>query len=315
MKTLIAPSANPSQGPTFWAREFSFTQKLKNSSLGRKLQAGPLGRFHPSPKQIRWILIGTVLFAAVASRVLFHFLYTENTDDAFVTTHVHVVSSRIVGTVQEILVQENQKVKKGDVLIKLDPRDYAVAVKAAQANYAKAHKDLGRFQGFTNLGPTERPVFDQYQANALVTEADLEKAQLQLEYATIVAAEDGKVGKRSVETGELVQPGQALLPLVEEHPWIEANFKESQVAHIRVGQDVEIDVDAISGHTFRGKVESISPGSGSTFSLLPPDNATGNFTKIVQRIPVRISIDPDSMKGYEDRLVSGMSTEITVKTF
>jgi membrane fusion protein (multidrug efflux system) len=174
---------------------------------------------------------------------------------------------------------------------------------------------LGRFRGFGNLGPTEKPVFDQYEANALVTEADLQKAQLQYEYTQIVAAEDGKIGKRNVETGELIQPGQALMALVEPDAWIEANFKEHQVSNIRVGQEVEVKVDAIPEHAFAGKVDSISPGSGSTFSLLPPDNATGNFTKIVQRIPVKIVLDKESLKGYEDRLVSGMSTEVTVKTW
>lgn len=301
--------------PFSFIRQNSFLQKVKNSPLGIKLKNSPLGRFNPTPKQKRWIQIGSVLFIAIVGRGVYRMIWTESTDDSFVKAHVHVVSSRIAGTVQEVLVNDNQMVKKGDILIKLDPRDYEVQVKAAQANYSKTHKDLGRFQGFTNLGPTERPVFDQYEANALVAEADLQKAQLQYEYTTIRAAEDGKIGKRSVETGEQIQPAQALMALVETEPWIEANFKESQVANIRVGQEVEVKVDAISGHEFKGKVESIAPGSGSTFSLLPPDNATGNFTKIVQRIPVKIILEKESLKGYEDRLVSGMSTEVTIKTW
>jgi membrane fusion protein (multidrug efflux system) len=267
-----------------------------------------------SPKQQRLAGIIALVLLTLISYASYRMMFFESTDDSFVKSHVHVVSSRVTGTVQEILVKENQPVKKGDVLIKLDPRDYEVAIKVAQANYSKAHKDLGRFKGWMDqLGPTDKPVFDAYQANALISEAELTKAQLQYEYTTILASEDGRVGKRSVETGEIVQAGQALMPLVESHPWIEANFKEHQVANIRAGQKVEIKVDAIPEKHFEGTVESIAPGSGSTFSLLPPDNATGNFTKIVQRIPVKIYFDPESIKGYEDRFVAGMSTEVTVK--
>ncbi|MFS4457965.1 HlyD family secretion protein [Bdellovibrio sp. HCB2-146] len=267
-----------------------------------------------SPKQRTWISIGFVAFVILASFATYRMMWFESTDDSFVKARVHVVSARISGTVTEILVKENQKVKKGDVLLKLDSRDYEVAIKAAQANYSKAHKDLGRFKGYLDqLGPTDRPVFDQYQASALVTEAELTKAQLQYEYTSVVAAEDGTVGKRSVETGEQIQAGQALMPLVEPEPWIEANFKENQVAHIRPGQEVHIKVDSIPEQSFEGHVESIAPGSGSTFSLLPPDNATGNFTKIVQRIPVKIVFDKKSIKGFEDRLITGMSTEVRVK--
>lgn len=254
-----------------------------------------------------------VLCLVLGIRFTYKMFFFESTDDAFLKAHIHTVSSRIIGTVQEVMVQENQHVKKGDVLVKLDPRDYEVSIRAAQANYSKAHKDLGRFRNYLNdLGPTDRPVFDQYQANALVTEAELTKAQLQYEYTNIKAAEDGKVGKRNVETGELIQPGTPLMALVEPHPWVEANFKEHQIAQLRVGQEAEISVDAL-GVKFKGHVESIAPGSGATFSLLPPDNATGNFTKIVQRIPVKIVLEPESIKGYEDMLVSGMSVEATVR--
>lgn len=260
------------------------------------------------------IIAGAVLATLVIIRIAFHLLCFESTDDAFLKAHVHTVSSRISGTVQKIYVDDNQNVKKGDLLVELDPRDYAVQVQIAQANYSKAHKDVGRFTAFVkDLGPTDRPIFDQYQANALVSEADLTKAQLQYEYTKIIAPEDGKIGKRNVETGEQIQPGQALMALVEPKPWIEANFKENQVVHMRVGQKVQVHIDALEGPEFEGHVESISPGSGSTFSLLPPDNATGNFTKIVQRIPVRIVFEPESIKGYEDRLVSGMSAEVSVR--
>ena len=267
-----------------------------------------------TPQQRLFSLVGLAAFMVLVSFVTYRMMFFESTDDSFVKARVHTVSARTSGTVLEILVQENQKVKKGDVLLKLDSRDHEVAIKAAQANYSKAHKDLGRFRGYLDqLGPTDRPVFDQYQASALVSEAELTRAQLQYEYTSVIAAEDGTVGRRSVETGEMIQAGQALMPLVEPQPWIEANFKEHQVAKIHPGQKVHIHIDSIPDHAFEGTVESIAPGSGSTFSLLPPDNATGNFTKIVQRIPVKITFDPEALKGYEDRLITGMSTEVRVK--
>ncbi|RYZ80896.1 MAG: HlyD family secretion protein, partial [Proteobacteria bacterium] len=203
----------------------SFEPTSPKITLRQKIKNGPLGKIHPTPTQKKFILVGSVLLAILMARGLYHLLCTESTDDSFVKAHVHTVSSRITGTVIQVLVNDNQNVKKGDVLVKLDPRDYEVQIKAAQANYSKAHKDLGRFRGFGSLGPTEKPVFDQYEANALVTEADLQKAQLQYEYTQIVAAEDGKIGKRGVETGEMIQPGQALMALVEPKPWVEANFK------------------------------------------------------------------------------------------
>ena len=147
--------------------------------------------------------------------------------------------------------------------------------------------------------PAEVLVYNTSTAGYISAQATLEKARLQLEYTDIVAPEDGKIGKRSVESGQQVLPGQPLFALVEQKPWITANFKENQFAHIKVGQEAEITVDAIPGRTFKGHVESLAPGSGSTFALLPPDNATGNFTKIVQRIPVRVAFDLDSIKDLK----------------
>lgn len=256
--------------------------------------------------------VGAAVILFLGARVVYAMLTTESTDDAFVTAHVHTISSHIAGTVAEVMVNDHQAVKKGDVLVRLDKRDYEVALKIAQANYSKAHKDLGRLGGMHDFLPDERPILDTYTANALTSEAELQRAQLQMEYTNIVAPEDGVIGKRTVETGQMIQPAQALMALVEPNPWIIANFKESQVVHIRPGQEVSISVDAISGHEFKGKIESIAPASGSTFSLLPPDNATGNFTKIVQRIPVKIVFDPDSVRGFENRIAAGMSTEVTV---
>jgi len=237
---------------------------------------------------------------------------TETTDDAYVTNHVHVISSRVSGAVIAVLAKDNQLVKKGDVLVKLDPADFVVQEKIAQAAVINAHNDLTRWSDHGFLHPNEQLQKSKDLAAALTADANLEKAQLQLKYTQILAPEDGKVGNRAVETGQQVQVAQALMATVDETPWVVANFKEGQVAHIHVGQKVKVLVDAVPSHDFTGTVDSIAPGSGATFALLPPDNATGNFTKIVQRIPVKIIFDADSLKGFENLLAPGMSTEVTV---
>jgi membrane fusion protein, multidrug efflux system len=150
-------------------------------------------------------------------------------------------------------------------------------------------------------------------AKRSAAEAAVHDAELQLSYTRVLAPADGRVGKKSVEVGQRVQPGQALLAVVDAAVWVVANFKESQLTHMRPGQPVEIGVDAIAGHTFTGTIESFAPGTGATFSLLPPDNATGNFTKVVQRVPVKIRFNPDSVRGFEDRLLPGLSVIATVR--
>jgi len=132
-----------------------------------------------------------------------------------------------------------------------------------------------------------------------------------LAYCTIRAPADGRIGSKTVETGNRINVGSALMAVVED-VWVTANFKETQLGEMRPGQTAEITIDAIPGQTFRGVVDSWAPGSGSTFALLPPDNATGNFTKIVQRVPVKIRFDPASIRGYENRIVPGLSCEPSV---
>lgn len=148
--------------------------------------------------------------------------------------------------------------------------------------------------------------------NVQQAKAQLDAANLNLQYCTIVAPVAGRTGKRQVEVGQQVQPGQAIFGIVQSEPWIEANFKETQIGRMKVGQRVDIEIDALKGRHFVGFIESLSPASGASFALLPPENATGNFTKIVQRIPVRISFDPKSIRGYEDRIRAGLSTVVTV---
>lgn len=192
---------------------------------------------------------------------------------------------------------------------------------AAQQGVARAEAQLtsseGGLQSAQAAGLETRVRADQFAtAQAAVAEASaaLKNAQLQLSYTIIKAPASGRIGKKSVEAGQRVQVGQPLMAVVEDQPWVVANFKETQLQKMRTGQHAEIEIDAFPKHTFHGHVDSIAPGSGNEFALLPPDNATGNFTKIVQRIPVKIVLDRDSTRGYQDLISPGMSVVVTVTT-
>ena len=152
---------------------------------------------------------------------------------------------------------------------------------------------------------------------ALLADLDARKAGLaaalsNLAYTRISAPTDGVVGEKKVRPGQMVNPGTQVISLVEDDVWVQANYRETQLRHVAVGDAAEIRIDAFPGVVFHGKVNSLSPASGSQFSLLPPDNATGNFTKITQRIPVKITFDPDSR--LTGRLRPGMSVVVTIDT-
>ncbi|MGI9088625.1 MAG: efflux RND transporter periplasmic adaptor subunit [Chthoniobacterales bacterium] len=140
-------------------------------------------------------------------------------------------------------------------------------------------------------------------------QSTVQEAELQLTYATVKAPVAGVIAKRTVETGKRIQPGQALMAVVESDVWVLANFKETQLARVRVGQHAEVEIDAVPDHKFSAHVDSLQSGTGSSFALLPPDNATGNFTKIVQRVPVKIVFDPHALEGFEKRVVPGLSAQ------
>ncbi len=154
---------------------------------------------------------------------------------------------------------------------------------------------------------------DVLKAEIKVLQAQLKDARQQLAYNSIVAPVAGRIGRRSVEVGARVQPGQAMLAVVEDNVWVVANFKETQLAGLAPGQAVSLEVDALPDHHLVGRVDSFSPASGNQFALLPADNATGNFTKIVQRVPVKITLDPQDVRKYAGRLVPGMSVVAEVE--
>ena len=196
-------------------------------------------------------------------------------------------------------------------------------VSAANSQLASRNADLNKAQAQLSHSEAEleaqrrqRAVLDsqekQLHAEVGARQAALKVAQTNLNYTRIVAPEDGVIGERKVRPGQLVSPGTQVVALVQTTPWVQANYKETQLTNMRPGDAAEIRLDAFPGRVLKGKVIEISPASGSQFALLPPDNATGNYTKIVQRVPVKIVFDP----GQEllERLRPGLSVLATVKT-
>jgi len=206
-------------------------------------------------------------------------------------------------------------------------------VEQAQANALKAHADLDRLRPLAEQDIVSKQQLDAVEAAARAADAALAAAQaalvgadarvgaaraardqaaLNLSYTRIAAPASGVVSKKTVELGQLVQAGQPLMSVVPlEDVWITANLKETQIADVKPGEPVDFTVDAYPGLHFRGHVESLAPATGARFSLLPPDNATGNFTKVVQRVPVRIR--PDKVDPVHP-LRPGMSVVVTIQT-
>lgn len=151
---------------------------------------------------------------------------------------------------------------------------------------------------------------DKAQVNVL--QAQLKDAQQFLAYHKVLAPVSGRIGKRVVEVGTAMQAGQHMVAVVEDNVWVTANFKETQLEHLKPGQEVKIVIDAMKERALTGIVDSFSPASGAQFAMLPADNATGNFTKIVQRVPVKIVLRSDDIKALEGRLVPGMSVQVEV---
>jgi membrane fusion protein, multidrug efflux system len=335
---------------------------------------------------IRWL--GLLVVALGVAVGVWYWIYSsqfEVTDDAYITGHQHPVSFRVAGTISEVLVDDNQFVKKGEPIARLDPKDYQVALTQARASLrqaeaqlaqsraaliqsdaqltqAKAQADSAKAQDTNSQRNFQRSYQLFYQGKGVISKQDLDNAQyqfegndaaykaavaavnvaqanietakaqeqaaaaqagvasaqvqnaeLQLSYTTVYAPTDGRVAQKTFETGQRVQAGQAGLSISEPNAWVVANFKETQMGRIRPGQPVEITVDALPHHKFAGRVDSFQSGTGAVFALLPPDNATGNFTKIVQRVPVKILFDRASIRDYEPLVVPGLSVEPKIR--
>jgi membrane fusion protein (multidrug efflux system) len=344
---------------------------------------------HAKPRRLRILLLAGAGAVMLAASMFYGWQYWTvgrfeiSTDDAYVRADSTTIAPKISGYIASVVVGDNEPVKAGQILARIDDRDFkvaldqaradlaaanaAVATKSAaletqqsaidaaraaiavdQANQTFAEQDDQRYaalaaKGFGSVQNAQQATSRISAARASVarSEADLasavgqvdvlkaelaqakaavarseatrEQAELNLSYTSIVAPVDGVVGNRTLRVGQYVQAGTQLMAVVPtQSAYIVANYKETQLTGVRPGQPVEVSVDMFPGIVFRGQVDSIAPASGQEFALLPPDNATGNFTKVVQRIPVKITLDPDSSAMAELR--PGMSVYPTIDT-
>ncbi len=269
--------------------------------------------------------------AVVAILGAIYFIYQNfvyvTTDNATIQAHTLMIAPKVPGVVTDVLVDENQTVKEGEVLIKIDPRDYANQVALAEADLGSsdarlkdAETNFNRLKSLFKGGAVSQQQFDtastlfktESKRNA-AAKAQLDEAQLNFAYTQIKAPANGFIARRSVEKGQVVPQGQPLMGFVSsESRWVIANFKETDMSHIKVGAKATIEVDSLDGQIYQGEVESVSPSTGATFTLLPPDNATGNFTKVVQRVPVKIKLK-DLKPEDTIKLQVGLSVEVSVK--
>ncbi|OWV74808.1 hemolysin D [Rhizobium sp. R339] len=339
-------------------------------------------------RAVKRAVIAAALLAGVALSGDFGYRYwtvgrfIESTDNAYVKADYTTVAPKVAGYIKEVLVNDNDPVKAGQVLARIDDRDFQAALSQARADVKAAEAAIANIDARIAL---QQSVIGQAKATIEASQASLDfavsdaarsarlitsgagtqsraeqsqsardqaaaaverdraalvaaenkvpvleterqqavaerdraaaaarQAELNLSYTDIVAAVDGTLGARSIRVGQYVTSGTQLMAVVPLHTvYVVANFKETQLTYVRPGQPVEIRVDSFPGATIKGHVDSVSPASGLELSLLPPDNATGNFTKIVQRIPVKIVIDDEALRGL---LRSGMSVEPEIDT-
>jgi membrane fusion protein, multidrug efflux system len=342
----------------------------------------------PSRQAIRRAALAFALALGVAGAVDFgHYYlttgrYLETTDDAYVKADSTIIAPKVSGYISEVLVVDNEPVKAGQLLARIDDRDFktslnqakadvtaseaavrnlsaqielqepliqqqAAEVDASEANLKFAQEERTRYDGLMKSGSGTIQRAQQTDAALRARTAQLQQgksgliaankrievlstdraravaqldharaveqqAALNLSYTQITAPVNGTVGARSLRVGQYVQAGTQLMAVVPlDAVYVVANFKETQLTHVRNGQPVELYVDSFQSTRLKGHVDSLSPASGLEFALLPPDNATGNFTKIVQRVPVKIVLDDQSLNGL---LRPGMSAVPTVNT-
>ena len=288
------------------------------------------------------IILGLVLVVGAIAGTLYylHARNYESTDDAFIDGSVVQVSPKVAGTVTAVHFDDNARVKKGDLLIELDPRPFEVALEKAKAQLAQAEAqsvqqnaqtevagiNYNRFNGLFSKDAravskeqvdsakasldAAKGALNAATATIQVALAAVHDAELQLSYTKIHAVSDGMIARKQVVAGNYAQPGQTLCSLVTPDVWVTANFKETQLAKMVPGQPVKIEADIFPDRELKGHVDSFQPGTGSRFSLLPAENATGNFVKVVQRVPVKIRFDEPAEDLW--RLSPGQSVVPTV---
>lgn len=199
---------------------------------------------------------------------------------------------------------------KQNAVTKKEYDDMHTAYLAAKARYEMLKRQK---ESVRSVSREQQTRLGQNEAGIKLAEAALELARLNLSYTVILAPCDGVTGRKNIQVGQLVQPGQTIVDIVDsKDKWIVANYKETQTAHIGIGQEVEIEVDAVPGYTFKGVVRSISRATGASFSLMPQDNSSGNFVKIEQRIPIRIDFTQENDAKAMERVSAGMNVECKV---
>ena len=335
------------------------------------------------------IVLGVVLTIvaiagiAAGARWLVHGRYIESTDDAYLRADTVTVSPRVSGYIDQIYVIDNQRVKAGDPLLRIDLRNYKALLSqqdatvdarsadlqaatnqvaqqqaaveqsraqlvGAEANAKFARAEAQRFKGLRDQGvetderyaqaanqanqtaaavlgaqasvkvaerqlATARSQINQTRAQLEAARAAAHTATLNLDDTIIRASIDGRIGDKTAQLGQYVQPGTRLMSVVPvQDVYLVANYKETQVRHMKVGQKATLKVDAIGDEEIAGVVESFAPGTGAQFALLPPENATGNFIKVVQRVPVRIKLTPP--RDLIARLLPGLSVSVDIDT-
>ena len=254
------------------------------------------------------LVLLTIYFISNNSRV--------STDDAYIEGRIHSIASRISGTVKSVPISDNQSIKSGDLLVEIDPIDYELKVNEAQASldlrqasFQQATRDRERAEVLYKQEVVSKEKHENVLTAYNLTRAQLEAAEVQLkiakrnlEYTKIYAPCDGYITKKAVELGNQIQASQPLMAVIAlDDIWVAANFKETQLKNVRPGQK------------FSGKVESIMAGTGAAFSLFPPENALGNYVKVVQRIPVKIVFDKTTDAEHILRIGMSCSPEIITK--
>jgi membrane fusion protein, multidrug efflux system len=256
-------------------------------------------------------IIGTTIIAMGLSGYWFFWnMHHISTENAYVETDLSPVNSRMMGFVREIYVAENDVVKKGQKMLKFDDVDSKLELSFKKAKLEKAKADALRAEKMHKQHAISDADYEMAQATVAGFTTEVEGGELKLMFTEIVAPTDGIVAKRTAQIGQFVQPGQSLFVIVPtDHAWIKAAFKETQIRHIKAKQKVDIKIDAYPGETWQGEVEYLYPSSVASMSLLPPENATGNFTKVVQRFPIHVSFTQKESKP----LLPGMSAEVIVR--
>jgi membrane fusion protein (multidrug efflux system) len=275
--------------------------------------------------QIFWLLVFGALCAAGWQLGMGWYKF-ESTDDASVEGRHTMLASKVSGIVTEILFDDYAEVKAGQPLVQIDPRDFKNALaasrgelKAVEARLRDATIKLREAENLYKAGAINGQMRDTAEAVATNLRGEVERIQahiaqntVDLDYATVRAPRAGRVGRRTVEPGMYANAGQALVGFITAHErFVVANFKETQLAHVHIGSRADVTVDAVPDRTFAAVVVGFAPASGAIFSLLPPDNATGNYIKIVQRVPVKLAFEGLSESDL-DLLQVGLNANVYI---